>query len=84
MGFVWRGLGVFYAGRRMRLSALYFCVGTVHGMAMGLGRMMQGGHFPGDVVGSALSIYLVSVVLRLLFDRFPLNSAEGLANSTAA
>jgi membrane-associated PAP2 superfamily phosphatase len=70
MGYVWLGLGVFYAGRRPGLSALYFCAGAVHGTAMGLGRMMQGGHFPGDVLGAALAVYAVSLALVLGSDFF--------------
>jgi membrane-associated PAP2 superfamily phosphatase len=81
MGFAWLGLGVFFAGRRRSASVAFFCAGIVHGSVMGLGRMMQGGHFPSDVLGSALALYALSVALRMLFDAF--NHRRGFSKTTA-
>jgi lipid A 4'-phosphatase len=52
--------------RRMwALSFLFF--GIFYGMLMGLGRMVQGGHFLTDVLWSGALMYLTGLVLYYIF-----------------
>lgn len=63
MGFFWLGLFVFLWNRH-RKWAWFFCgLGLAHGLTMGMGRMMQGSHWPSDVLWSAGFVYFTAWVL---------------------
>ncbi len=46
-----------------RLSILCLVTGLVYGSLMGLARMIQGGHFPSDVLWAGGLVYLTGVVV---------------------
>jgi len=70
MGFYWLGLFVFFWNHRRKLAWGFCALGLTHGAIMGLGRMMQGGHWPSDVLWSAGFVYLTAWVLQWAFRRF--------------
>ncbi len=55
----------FFALRRSSARWAYFSlvVGLAYGALMGLARMIQGGHFPSDVLWSAGFVYLTGLIL---------------------
>ncbi len=46
-----------------RLSMVFLIAGLLYGSLMGLARMIQGGHFPSDVLWAGGLVYLTGVVL---------------------
>ena len=60
-GFALIGLGVFAAPARRRY---WVGVGLVAGFIVGLGRVMQGGHFASDIVFSGLVMWGCALLLR--------------------
>lgn len=65
-GFALIGVGLF-GSRRTRWR--WWTIGLVAGSAIGLSRIVQGGHFLGDIVFCMLVLWLVCVVLRELWLR---------------
>lgn len=63
MGFFWCSLYILHRRGNRRRARGYLLVTLVHGGAMGVGRIAQGGHFLSDVVWSAGFVYLTSLVL---------------------
>jgi lipid A 4'-phosphatase len=50
-----------------RWAAFFLCLGLSYGVLMGAGRMIQGGHFPSDVLWSGAFTYLTGLILYYLF-----------------
>ena len=50
-----------------RAARIWLGVGLAYGLLMGLSRMIQGGHFPSDVLWSGGFIYLTGLALYYLF-----------------
>lgn len=48
-------------------AAFFLCLGISYGILMGTGRMIQGGHFPTDVLWSGAFIYLTGLILYYVF-----------------
>ena len=55
--------------RRPRLTAASFLAGTCYGLAMGLTRVVQGGHFASDVLWAGAMVYFTGVALAWLILR---------------
>lgn len=53
--------------RSRKWATLFLCLGIAYGILMGTGRMIQGGHFPTDVLWSGAFTYLTGLVLHYLF-----------------
>lgn len=53
--------------RRPRLAALFMTVGLLSGLAIGLARIVAGGHFPSDVLWSAGIVYFTALLLAAPF-----------------
>lgn len=64
MGFYWLGLFIYYWKRRRGLAWGFGGLGLLHGLAMGIGRMAQGGHWFTDVLWSAGFVYLTGWILH--------------------
>lgn len=60
-GYVLLGLGLLGPPARRRR---WLVAGAVAGVAIGLGRMIQGGHFASDILGAGLVIWGVALALR--------------------
>jgi lipid A 4'-phosphatase len=54
------------AGSRWRWS--FLALGLGGGSLMGLGRIVQGGHFPSDIVWAGGLVWLTAITLRFMFD----------------
>lgn len=52
--------------RRRRLGTGFLIGGTLYGLLMGCGRMVQGGHFPSDVLWAWGMVYLPGLLLCYL------------------
>jgi len=50
-----------------RWAAFFLCLGMSYGILMGTGRMIQGGHFPTDVLWSGVFTYLTGLFLYYVF-----------------
>lgn len=48
-------------------AAFFLCLGMSYGILMGTGRMIQGGHFPTDVLWSGAFTYLTGLILYYVF-----------------
>jgi lipid A 4'-phosphatase len=48
-------------------AVFFLCLGIFYGMLMGVGRMIQGGHFLTDVIWSAAFTYLTGLILYYIF-----------------
>ncbi|MCF3650094.1 glycosyltransferase [Synoicihabitans lomoniglobus] len=48
----------FFRVRRRGLAWVFLIFGTLSGLAIGMGRVMQGGHFLGDVIASGLIVWV--------------------------
>lgn len=48
-------------------AVFFLCLGVFYGILMGTGRMIQGGHFPTDVLWSGAFTYLTGVTLYYVF-----------------
>jgi membrane-associated PAP2 superfamily phosphatase len=57
---------LFYRGNR-RLAVLLFTLGLSAGILVGTARVIQGRHFPSDVLWSAACVYYSALLLYLLF-----------------
>lgn len=49
--------------RRKQLARVFLFVGSCYGILMGAGRLVQGGHFPSDIVWSWGMVYLSGLLL---------------------
>lgn len=71
MGFYWMAPAFVLYRRYPRLARVVFAVGLLAGMEIGLGRVVQGRHFPSDIVWSAGVTYLTGWFLAsLMFGLF--------------
>ncbi len=50
-----------------RWAAFFLCLGLSYGILMGTGRMIQGGHFPTDVLWSGAFTYVTGLILYYVF-----------------
>jgi lipid A 4'-phosphatase len=50
-----------------RWAALFLCLGISYGVLMGTARMIQGGHFPTDILWSGAFTYLTGLILYYIF-----------------
>lgn len=58
----------FFLRRNEKKWAIFFlCLGIAYGLLMGTARMIQGGHFPSDVVWSGGFTYLTGLLLSYFF-----------------
>jgi membrane-associated PAP2 superfamily phosphatase len=55
---------------RRRLAHSFVLVGLAGGLALGITRILQGAHFPSDVLWSAGFVYLSSLAMALAFGMF--------------
>jgi lipid A 4'-phosphatase len=71
VAFFLMGLGFVVSPNRPWLRGLCFFGGIAYGMAMGITRVMQGGHFTSDVLWAGAIVYFVAVGLSrmLLLER---------------
>ncbi|MBI5592144.1 MAG: phosphatase PAP2 family protein [Deltaproteobacteria bacterium] len=70
MGFYFIAFGFLCQRRR----TLFFLLSGIYGTVVGLVRILQGGHFPSDVVFAFFIIYALSAVLYwIMFERKPLH-----------
>ncbi len=67
MGFLLMAPAFLLYRRRRQLAAGFVFLGLVAGMALGVTRILQGGHFLSDVVWAAGMIYLTGLVLVGLY-----------------
>jgi membrane-associated PAP2 superfamily phosphatase len=67
MGFYLLAPAFLCCRRRRRLAMTFVAVGLAGGSLIGAGRVMQGAHFPSDVVWSAGMVYLSGLVLLGVF-----------------
>lgn len=51
----------------LKWAAFFLCLGIFYGLLMGTGRMIQGGHFPTDVLWSGALTYLTGLTLYYVF-----------------
>lgn len=64
MGFLWLAFAPWAISlRKKKLFIVLICLGLIHGGLMGFGRIVQGGHFFGDVLWSAGMDYLIGCLL---------------------
>jgi len=58
----------FFCMRKNAKKSALIClfIGIVYGLLMGLGRMIQGGHFASDVIWAGGLIYLIGLILYYL------------------
>ena len=54
-------------GSRKKWAVLFLSLGMSYGILMGFTRMVQGGHFPSDVVWAGGFTYLAGLVLSCFF-----------------
>lgn len=66
---------------RPSLSKAFFWIGIGSGLLLGIGRILQGKHFPSDVLWSAGFVYLTALCCYCLILTVP--SRERLANGSA-
>ena len=52
---------------RTKLAVFFLFLGVIYGTLMGVGRMIQGGHFASDVVWAGGFTYLTGLILYYLF-----------------
>lgn len=71
IAFYWMAPGFVLAHRQRRWALAFFATGTAYGLAMGVIRMAQGGHFLSDVLWAGAIVYLTGAVLArwVLSDR---------------
>jgi lipid A 4'-phosphatase len=70
MGFVLGAPAFIYRRRRPMLAALFQAAGLIGGFAVGAGRVLQGGHFPTDVLWAGVLVYVAAwTTHRLLLPR---------------
>jgi len=48
-------------------AVMFLYLGIAYGILMGIGRMVQGGHFPTDVLWSGVFTYLTGLILYYIF-----------------
>lgn len=71
MGFYWMGPAFVLYRRHPRLARAVFAAGLLAGLSIGLGRVVQGRHFPSDIIWSAGLTYLTGWFLAsLMFGLF--------------
>jgi len=63
----------FFRKRAGKWALFFLLLGITYGLFMGTARMVQGGHFPSDVVWAGGFTYLTGLVLSLVFfpNQFP-------------
>lgn len=69
VAFFLMGLGFIVPPSRPRLQRACFYGGLAYGTAMGFTRVLQGGHFPSDVLWAGAIVYFVAVGLARLIVR---------------
>lgn len=50
-----------------KLAKVFLFMGISYGLLMGLGRMLQGGHFPSDVLWAGVITYITGAILYYAF-----------------
>jgi lipid A 4'-phosphatase len=71
----------FLRGTRKKWAGLFLFLGMSYGILMGFTRMVQGGHFPSDVVWAGGFTYLAGLVLSCFFkfdERVVIPEVDGL------
>jgi membrane-associated PAP2 superfamily phosphatase len=64
MGFYWLGLYIYFYGRNRAAAAAFSILGAGEGLAIGLARMAQGGHWASDVLWSAGMVYMTAWIVH--------------------
>jgi membrane-associated PAP2 superfamily phosphatase len=67
MGFFLMAPGFLFYRTNRRLAVLLFTLGLSAGILVGTARIIQGRHFPSDVLWSAACVYYTTLVMYLLF-----------------
>lgn len=62
--------------KRGKLALGFLLAGLIYGSLMGLGRMIQGSHFPSDVLWAAGLVYFTGFLLACLFSFYRISQAE--------
>ncbi len=83
MGFFLAAPYFFLRQRHRRLAIAALWVGTTAGLAIGVVRIMQGGHFLSDVIASGLIVWITAHLTWSLTARFAAAS-DSLSNITTA
>jgi lipid A 4'-phosphatase len=65
----------FLRGKTKKWAFIFLVLGTLYGLLLGLGRIIQGGHFLSDVLWAGGFTYLAGLILSYIF-RFHQGSAE--------
>ncbi len=82
MGFALGAPALLYRRRRPALAALFLAAGLIAGFAVGAARVVQGGHFPTDVLWAGVMVYVAAwTIHRLLLPRFATTHACASANA---
>ena len=63
MGFYFYAIGFILRSRHRYLSSIIMLLSSLYGSAIGLARVLQGGHFVSDVVWAGSLIFLCSYIL---------------------
>jgi len=71
MGFYFFGVYILFRKRKQFIAGLGLAAGILWGGLIGYTRMLQGGHFPSDVLWSAAIVYISAIVLFQLFKFSP-------------
>ena len=70
VAFFLMGLGFVVSPNRKWFRRICFVGGVTYGLAMGVTRIMQGGHFVSDVLWAGAIVYFVAVALwKLVLSR---------------
>ena len=83
MGFVLGAPAFLYRRRRPGLAAAFLAAGLIAGFALGAARVLQGGHFPTDVLWAGMMVYVAAwTIHRLLLPGFVPAHAVACADVT--
>jgi membrane-associated PAP2 superfamily phosphatase len=83
MGFFLMVPGFLLYRRNRRLAVLFFTLGLSAGILVGTARIIQGRHFPSDVLWSAACVYFSALLLYVLF-RLNEHTATGASGESKA
>lgn len=77
MGFYLMAPAFLLYRRRPQLALFFLMLGGTAGLAIGVARLAQGGHFPSDVLWSGGMVYAAGLILRGLFQLVRLGHRRG-------
>ena len=62
--------------KKIKWAKAFLIIGLIYGGLMGFGRMLQGAHFPSDVVWAAGIVYFTSLFLAYLFGFYKSDNSQ--------